>query len=186
MDDGRVRVAAPGAGRPLQKVGADELRQLATDATGDDEARVPYIPRILELLAEDAFEEPGRVVDRLVGAPEQEAIRRFLDAWWHDILTRPVGEDRAGTALDAVARLDPDVGPKLAQWAAFSHPNAAAHLLDFCRHTAVALSRGKVPEPVASWLRSEALRTTVAAAADRARTPEERAALEELWLRWLP
>ncbi|HEX2039568.1 MAG TPA: hypothetical protein VHF47_07530 [Acidimicrobiales bacterium] len=182
---GYVRVCPPGGTQPLREVCFEELEQLATDATGDDAGRLHYVPRILELLAADSFDEPAVVLDRLVDTPEKKAIGRFLDAWWDDVLTRAPGDDRAGQALEAIERIDPDAEPKLARWAAFPHPNAAGHLLDFLERRAVPLALGKLDARLAAWVRSEPLRSAVAVAADRARTPAEREALDELWLRWL-
>jgi hypothetical protein len=139
-------------------------------------------------------------------APEQGAIRRFLHALWSHRLATPDDDDPGSVAhlvddtLCAIGRVDPDIDGYLDEWLRFATPAAALHLHRFLIENAAPLHRGRLldahwstdvpPAPenqrrVMAWLRSPGTKDAVAAAADRARTPAEREALEESYLRWL-
>ena len=137
--------------------------------------------------------------------PEQDAIRRFLHALWLHRLAKP--DDPAGgvehlvdDTLCAIGLVDADIDWYLEAWLRFDEPAAALHLHRFLIENAAPLRRGRLldahwatatpPAPenrqrVVAWVRSPATKDAVAAAADRARMPAEREALEESYLRWL-
>lgn len=178
------------------------------------EAMRHYLPRILEIAAGPGFGWPdreivlGRLADRpaldgqvwtMWPVPERDAVRRFLHALWLDRLATPA-EHAVDEVLCGIGLADPDIEWYLTAWLRFDEPAAALHLHRFLVDNAAALARGRLlaahwataapPAPenrrrVVEWLRSPATGVAVAAAADRARTPAEREALEEAYLRWL-
>jgi hypothetical protein len=219
-DAARVVVPAPGGDRPLRQLTADELGFLAGKVLttgGTLDVLRHYLPRLLELVVGEGFAWPdleavfGRLAyGPLIGgpswtgwpAPEQDAVRRFLHAFWPQRLAtgRDVDDDGAGEALCAIGLVDPDIGWYLDKWLRFDHPHAAGNLQRFLILNASARHRGRLsdafwstdraPAPenqrrVVAWTRAPATRDAVAAAADRARTPAERDALDEIYLRWL-
>jgi hypothetical protein len=219
-DAANVVVPAPGGDRPLRALTADELGNVAgevlTTAGSLDVVR-HYLPRILEIAAGGGFDWPdlevvfGRLTyGPLIGgpswtgwpAPEQDAVRRFLHAFWRERLATAgdVDDDGAGEALCAVGLVDPDIEWYLDTWLRFDHPHAAGNLQRFLILNASARHRGRLsdvfwstdnpPAPenlrrVVAWTRAPATRDAVARAADRARTAAERESLEEIYLRWL-
>lgn len=102
-------------------------------------------------------------------------------------------------ALCAIGVVEPDLDWYLDEWLRFQHPNAALNLLRFLQNNAAAMVAGKLRSDfwssdgpaeqnrskVIAWAKAEATLAAAAAAADRARSPEEREALEECYLRWL-
>jgi hypothetical protein len=134
--------------------------------------------------------------------PERDAVRRFLHAFWRRRLATEgdVVDDVAGDALCAVGLVDPDIDWYLDTWLRFDDPAAAGNLQHFLILNASARGRGRLsdafwaedrpPAPdnlrrIVAWTKAPATKDAVAAAADRARTPAEREALEEVYLRWL-
>jgi hypothetical protein len=113
-------------------------------------------------------------------------------------------EDEDGAAVDealcVVASVDPDIDRYLGTWLDFSHPQAALNLQRFLMLNVGSLAKGKLYNSgwsrsgplvaenrrrIVAWIKVDTTRDAVAAAADRARTPAERDALEECYLRWL-
>jgi hypothetical protein len=223
-DDGQVVVVAPGGDRPLRELTAEELADVAGSAPPPTDALAVvrhYLPRVLEVAVGDGFGWPdievvfGRLahppaLDGQVWtewpAPEQDAIRRFLHAFWVHRLATPDDDDAGEVthpvddALCAIGRIDPDIAWYLQRWLRFDTPAAALHFHRFVIENAAPLRRGRLldahwstddpPAPenqrrVVAWVRAPATKDAVAAAADRARTPAEREALEEAYLRWL-
>jgi hypothetical protein len=218
-DDGQVVVVAPGGDRPLRELTPDELSAIAAEVPltgGTVELLQHYLPRLLEIAAGEGFGWPDReiVFGRLAYGEqpwtawpdaEQDAVRRFLQAFWHHRLATDPGEkvgydDPAGDALCAIGLVDAEIDGYLATWLRFDEPAAGVLLERFLVTNALALRRGRLadahwatdvpPAPanrdrVVAWVRSPATRDAVVAAAERARTPAERAALEDSYLRWL-
>ena len=135
-------------------------------------------------------------------AAEHEAVRRFLHALWlHRLATPDDGiEHLVDETLCGIGLADPDIDWYLDTWLRFDEPAAAPHLQRFLIENAAHLRRGRLldahwssatpPAPenrqrVVAWVRSPATKDAVAAAAEQARTPAEREALEESYLRWL-
>jgi hypothetical protein len=134
-------------------------------------------------------------------ADEVQAVRGVIAAWWGWRLALPSETDVPGIddVVCAVAAAVPDITPYLADWLRFEHPNAAPNLRAFLMEHAHARTHGRLvdgwwshwattcdnAERVVAWAKAESTLTAVLAAADRARTPEERDALEDCFLRWL-
>jgi hypothetical protein len=135
---------------------------------------------------------------------EQDAARAYLRALWRErIATEDVegSEDGIDSALCAIALVEPTVDWYLTEWLRFETPAVGRNFERFLQANLRSITKGKlgnafwtadIPTAMANatevleWLRSEETRQRVSEAADRARTPEEREALEECYLRWLP
>jgi hypothetical protein len=197
-------VPSPGGDRPLQALTAQELEDVASQMPGlggDIATYKHYLPRLYEIAVTDGFDLPefpelvarindGRDPDFCWSRwpeSEQGAIRRFFHAVWRDRLASPPDID--GLLLGFI-EADPDVDWYLAEWLRFESPTAAGHLEDFLAGTlsswVMKPSRRRNADPrLVAWITSSATKAAVEAAADHARTPAERDALAEAYLRWL-
>jgi hypothetical protein len=147
----------------------------------------------------------GRYTDWPVN--EAQAIDDFLRAWWRDTISSSIGtrerdqrDTRADTALCAIGSTVADVRPYLDEWLGFATPFAALHLRAFLARNAGTAANGYLdnwwwndPKPeqqinrdaIVAWVQAPETLEHVFAAIERARTPNEAAALEECVLRWL-
>ena len=134
--------------------------------------------------------------------PERErlAVQRFLRALWRDSLTAEAETLAVDVALCAAGLVDDDIDWYLDAWLRFEHPNAAGHLERFLMDNVQYLPRNRLANAywntdtppaaenrsrIAAWSKAQSTLMAVANAADHARTPAEREALEECYLRWL-
>ncbi|MCX5068090.1 hypothetical protein OOJ91_19790 [Micromonospora lupini] len=123
---------------PLRKLTTDQLDDyLGNRGTWGDGTEVPHLlPRLLEAAAggELSYLPPeavtGRMRDQWHGWPaaEREAVERFLLGWWQRILAEFPSTTSAWSLLEAVAGLEIDLGPYLAQFAAIPGEHTARHL----------------------------------------------------------
>ena len=174
-----------------------------------------YLPRILEIAVTQGFDWPDLEVvfyrlnegadlgsEPWIRWPdgERDALQAFFRALWADRLAT-VHDDRyaVDSALCAIGVVEPDLDWYLAEWLRFEHPRAAENLLQFLQLNANDMTRGRLRNAfwddkapadenlakVVAWAKADSTREAVAAAAERARTPEETYALEECYLRWL-
>ncbi|WBB69928.1 hypothetical protein [Micromonospora sp. WMMD812] len=178
---------------PLRALTGGQLRRYAGKAltTWGDLADLRYfLPRLLELLAAGAIDDPvapGRLFDAIGkhwrGWPrdEQRAVEAYLAAWWgHTLATFPAPVE-ATDVLAAIGATGVDVGPYLAGWVADGGEPAARHLAD---HLATPLPGDGPPWVLAvrAWRAgpepARILETAVLAASDPAVAEEISAAYE--------
>ncbi|MFC5005445.1 hypothetical protein ACFPIJ_47400 [Dactylosporangium cerinum] len=161
---------------PLRSLPATALAHYAmhvglTAGAADDFRH--FLPRMLEVSVTDGFGGPevGFVypeVDAFVGRlrftgwttwdpAEQTAVREFLAAFWHDVLTTdPDWTFSADEVLCGIGNAEDDLTPYLATWAALlpaTHP--AAHLRQpLARQHVNAFWHGRAAQlaQVAAWL----------------------------------
>ncbi|MEU4470727.1 hypothetical protein [Micromonospora sp. NPDC023888] len=123
---------------PLRELTIDQLEAyLANEGTWGDGTEVPHLlPRLLEAFArgEISYLPPEAVTARMRdqwhgwSADERAAVERFLLGWWHRTLLEFPSTTSAWDLLEAVAGLEIDLGPYLAEFAAVPGEHSARHL----------------------------------------------------------
>jgi hypothetical protein len=135
-------------------------------------------------------------------AAEQEAARTFLRALWRERIAAENGyesQDGIDSALCAIALVESTIDWYLSEWLRFETPAVSENFELFLQMHLRSITKGKLGNSyrtgdsatanrttLLAWLRSDETLQHVSEASDRARTPEEREALEECYLRWLP
>ncbi|MCO5973519.1 hypothetical protein [Actinoallomurus soli] len=126
--------------RPLRLLTADDLHPLMWKALGTwgDEAELKhFLPRVLELIADDEVHEEavasiflGKVALLWRAWPDDEraAIETFLGAWWPTTLSEFPREFSAFSFLESNAELSVPIKPYLAHWETREDEAAARHL----------------------------------------------------------
>ncbi|MDP9387380.1 MAG: hypothetical protein M3Q48_05480 [Actinomycetota bacterium] len=135
---------------------------------------------------------------------EQAALRRFLRALWRERLANEAPDDdgcAVDAALCAVALVEPTLEWYLEEWLRFDRPAVSLNFERFLQRNLRSIAKGKIGNAfwhtdsatanansgeLMAWIKSEQTLQSVGDAAERARTPAEREALEECFLRWLP
>ncbi|MET8042163.1 hypothetical protein ABZU25_15055 [Micromonospora sp. NPDC005215] len=125
---------------PLRKLTTDQLyAYLANRGTWGDGTEVPHLlPRLLEAFAggEVRHLPPEAVTERMRDqwqgwpAAERNAVERFLLGWWQRTLVEFPSTTSAWGLLEAVAGLEIDLGPYLAEFAAIPGEPTARHLAE--------------------------------------------------------
>lgn len=144
---GVVLAPVPGADRPLRTLEAEVVGRVAAKVPhtgGSPAVLLHYLPRLLELAAEDRLCHPdvelafGRVAlagGPLAGWPEPErtALRCFFAAFWSRRLAAGAEDPNPDIdgSLCALGLATGDVTPYLEEWLRFEHRLAAQHLLAF-------------------------------------------------------
>lgn len=128
------------ASTPLRQLTTDQIDDyLGNRGTWGDGTEVPHLlPRLLEAAAagELSYLPPeavtGRMRDQWHGWPaaERAAVERFLLGWWHRILAEFPSTTSAWGLLEAVAELEIDLGPYLAEFTAIPGEATARHLAE--------------------------------------------------------
>lgn len=131
---------------PLRELTAQHRIRFAlkTMTTWGDEVDFKhFLPRLLELMAQDQLSEVQILLGKLMYGqwrswPDQEhaAIKAFLQAWWDDVLKREPLEDRWGpsevaTVLEGIAQAEHDLTSYLTRWDELDTPSAVRHLAAF-------------------------------------------------------
>jgi hypothetical protein len=135
---------------------------------------------------------------------EQVAVRAFLRALWRERLAvddADAAEGPIDAAFCAIASIESTIDWYLEEWLKFSTTAASINFERFIQSNLQTLMKSELDNPywnrdrppadanvarLLLWLRSDETRASVALAADNARTPAERRALEECYSRWLP
>ncbi|MEU8182903.1 hypothetical protein AB0B85_05725 [Micromonospora sp. NPDC049044] len=128
------------AATPLRKLTTDQLESyLGNRGTWGDGTEIPHLlPRLLDAFAggelphlppEAATE---RIRDQWPGWPaaERAAVERFLLGWWRRTLGEFPSTTSAWNLLEAVAGLQIDLGPYLAEFALTTGEDTARHLAE--------------------------------------------------------
>ncbi|MFD0856352.1 hypothetical protein ACFQ07_29195, partial [Actinomadura adrarensis] len=128
---------------PLRSLDEDTLRRYATDALylwGDVDDLRYFLPRLLELAAEDEFNFPDpEIVFRKLSAgefqtwadDERDAVHAFLARWWE---TRLEDDDPCPcieTVLCSLGLTRVDLAPFLEHWERLDSEGAIRNLHDF-------------------------------------------------------
>ncbi|MBM7491383.1 hypothetical protein JOD64_002605 [Micromonospora luteifusca] len=123
---------------PLRKLTVDQLdAYLSNRSTWGDGTEVPHLlPRLFEAFAsgEMRHRHADAVIDRMADqwqdwpAAERAAVERFLKCWWQRTLVEFPSTTSAWDLLEAVAGLEVDLGPYLAEFAAVPGEPTARHL----------------------------------------------------------
>jgi len=136
VEDERALHAAP-----LRQVGAEAMARYATRAMttwGDERDFAHFLPRILEIVAQDSWPDAEVVLAKLRRAgwrtwpgAEQRAVERYLSALWTAAISTDHPVHDAPAVLCAIAQAVDDVGPYLAAWQDDRSAVATGHLVAF-------------------------------------------------------
>ncbi|MER7281488.1 hypothetical protein ABT369_44330 [Dactylosporangium sp. NPDC000244] len=179
VDEDEVRVLCE---IPLEDLSAEQLRRFAWKAGGtwgDDRDWLHFVPRILELFALGALDDPtlldktlGRLKTAVAGWPadDQAAVRSYRFALWREFLASWPTAMAAEDMVEALSGFEEDLQPYLDIWSATPTETAARHLASFVAYYVV-----PVHDPlgrVEAWMAGDAplrlLDTVRAATADAA------------------
>jgi hypothetical protein len=147
--EGCAHCVAPDEDRPLlegpvRTLDVDVLRRYATDALllwgGVPELRY-FLPRLLELAAENEFDWPDAEIvfgklgrGRFLEWPdddERAAVHAFLNRWWESTVDHDEPWPTAGTVLCSLSLTGVDLVPFLARWARLESAGSVRNLHEF-------------------------------------------------------
>ncbi|WP_433605102.1 hypothetical protein ACQP2P_26440 [Dactylosporangium sp. CA-139114] len=146
VDEDEVRVLQV---VPLQDLSAGQLRRLAWKAGGtwgDERDWLHFAPRILELFALGAFDDPtllDKTLSRLKAAAagwraeDRAAVEAYRFALWRDFLAGWPTAMAADDMVEALSGFDEDLQPYLDIWSATPSTTAARHLASFVAYYVV-------------------------------------------------
>lgn len=153
--------------KPLDELTASDLAKYAAKAVsswGTITDFKHFLPRLLELLTEDANSpdqgiNPPVLLEKLRHAqyaqwPERErhAVETFLRAWWQAALDTYPAALTAETCLVSIAQIVTDIDPYLASWQQSRSIPAMRHLAEFVFAVADDLQeRGTITGPFWSY-----------------------------------
>jgi hypothetical protein len=180
---------------PLRKLSSKDLKEYAMDAMltwGDSHLFRYFLPRIFEIVVSaDRFSFADREIVfsklyegewRYWPEAEQKAVQRFLLALWHAALqNQPTDEVYAADSLEAwlcaLAHPGGDLSSYLDEWLDSPLPTAVWNLAVAITRTGLAQGRPRINaywrghedqlEQVSEWLRSNAVRNRLEAAAEQ-------------------
>ncbi|GAB3074389.1 hypothetical protein GCM10027186_32540 [Micromonospora schwarzwaldensis] len=132
---------------PLHALTPDQLGSyLSNPGTWGDGSELPHlVPRLLTAYAAGEMTDqswPDTLARRIAGhwadwtPAERSAVEDFLRAWWRSTLTSWPSDHPAEDILDAVAALDLDLGPYLADFAELPGQTPSRHLAEVVRWSA--------------------------------------------------
>ena len=132
---------------PLRALTPDQLGSyLSNPGTWGDGSELPHlVPRLLTAYAAGEMTDqswPDTLARRIAGhwadwtPVERSAVEDFLRAWWRSTLTSWPSEHPAEDILDAVAVLELDLGPYLADFAEMPGQASSRHLAEIVRWSA--------------------------------------------------
>ncbi|MCO5996788.1 hypothetical protein [Actinoallomurus rhizosphaericola] len=184
-----AEVAATRA-RPLRLLSADDLHPLmwrALSTWGDEAELKHFLPRVLELIADDEVSEQAvasiflEKVDLLWATwpdDERAAIETFLGAWWPTLLSEFPREFSAFSFLESNGDLGVPIEPYLAHWETRENEAAARHLAWLVADIWFgAFSKAAWYTTLEHWVEGSAVARLLDAAASTASTPDAAAEL---------
>jgi hypothetical protein len=130
---------------PLRLLTPDALSGFAADSLmtwGDLDDLKHFLPRLFEILAFDRFSQEFPDMETVVGAlargewedwpaPEREAVRSFLRAFWEDQLNTWPSHYDIDTVLAAIAQAEADLAPYLDRWETATDRAPVLHFVEF-------------------------------------------------------